>query len=104
MSIFFSLYPKNSAIASGATPIGSAVAYPIERSQQKKGEKLKPMIKNQLVTSGLGAISCISSAMNFGYIVDKMNIDYSHRELFMRVKKDNSNILHIETVKQACDI
>jgi hypothetical protein len=37
------------AIASGATPIGSAVAHPIERSRQKKGEKFKPMIKNQLV-------------------------------------------------------
>jgi hypothetical protein len=41
-------------------------------------------------TNGLGAIGCISSTMNFDYIVDKMNIDYSHRELFMRVKKDNS--------------
>jgi hypothetical protein len=50
MSIFLSLYPKKKlAIASGATPIGSAVAHPIERSRQKKGEKLKPMIKNQLV-------------------------------------------------------
>jgi hypothetical protein len=46
------------------------------------------MIKNQLV--------------NFDYIVDK--IDYSHLELFMRVKKDNSNISYIETVKQGCDI
>jgi hypothetical protein len=46
-------------------------------------------------TSGLGAIGCISSAMNFDYIVDKINIDYSHRELFMRVKKDNSKkIVH----------
>jgi hypothetical protein len=45
MSIFLSLYPKNSAIASGATPIRSAVVHPIERSRQKKGEKLKPMIK-----------------------------------------------------------
>jgi hypothetical protein len=32
MSMVLSLYPKNSAIASGATPIGSAVAHPIERS------------------------------------------------------------------------
>jgi hypothetical protein len=30
----------------------------------------------------------ISSAKNFGYISDKMNIDYSHRELFIKVKKD----------------
>jgi hypothetical protein len=37
------------AIASGATPIESAVTHLIERSRQKKGEKLKPMIKNELV-------------------------------------------------------
>jgi hypothetical protein len=47
--LYLSLYPKNSAIASGATPIESAVAHPIERSRQKKGEKLKLMIKTQLV-------------------------------------------------------
>jgi hypothetical protein len=47
--IFWAYTQKNSAIASGATPIGSAVAHPIERSRQKKGEKLKPMIENQLV-------------------------------------------------------
>jgi hypothetical protein len=42
--------------------------------------------------------------MNFDYIVDKINIDYSYRELFMRVAKDNSDILYIETVKQGCEI
>jgi hypothetical protein len=46
MFIFLSLYPENSAIASGATPIGSAVRHPIERSRHKKEEKLKLMIKN----------------------------------------------------------
>jgi hypothetical protein len=35
LSILLSLYPKILAIASGATPIGSAVAHPIERSRQK---------------------------------------------------------------------
>jgi hypothetical protein len=35
-------------------------------------------------------IDCISSARNFGYIANKINIDYSHREIFMKVKKDNS--------------
>jgi hypothetical protein len=98
------IWKKKSAIASGAPPIGSAVAHPIERSRQNKGEKWKPMIKNQLVESVLGAISYISSAMNFAYIVDKINIDYLHREIFMRVAKDNSNILYIETVKQSCKI
>jgi hypothetical protein len=38
LSIPLSLYPKISAIASGATPIGSAVAHPIERSRQN-GQK-----------------------------------------------------------------
>jgi hypothetical protein len=36
LSIFLSLYPKILAIASGATTIGSAVAHPIERSQQER--------------------------------------------------------------------
>jgi hypothetical protein len=46
---FFEPIPgKKSAIASGATPIGSAVAHPIERSRQKE-EELKSIIKNQLV-------------------------------------------------------
>jgi hypothetical protein len=35
LPILLSLYPKISAIASGATSIGSAVAHLIERSQQK---------------------------------------------------------------------
>jgi hypothetical protein len=39
---------KNSAIASGATPIGSPVAHLIERSRQK-GEEFKSIIKNQLM-------------------------------------------------------
>jgi hypothetical protein len=88
LSIFLSLYPKISAIASGATPIRSAVAYPIGRSRQKEGEESKLVIKTSWWTWGLDIIGCISSARNFGYIADKMNIDYSHRELFMKVKKD----------------
>jgi hypothetical protein len=61
--ILLSLYPKISAIASGATPIGSAVAHPIERSQQK------------------------TRARNFGYMANKKTFDYSHREVFIKVKK-----------------
>jgi hypothetical protein len=49
LSIFLSLYPNNSVIASGATPIGSAVAHPIGRSHQKEGEKSKMVIKNKLM-------------------------------------------------------
>jgi hypothetical protein len=49
MSIVFEPIPeKNSTIASGATPIGSAVAHPVEKSWQKE-EELKSIIKNQLV-------------------------------------------------------
>jgi hypothetical protein len=47
LSILLSLYPKILAIALGATPIGSVVAHPIERSRQKK------------------------KARNFGYIANK---------------------------------
>jgi hypothetical protein len=48
LSIFLSLYPKNLAIASGATPIGSAMTHPIERSRQKEGEKSKLVTKNKV--------------------------------------------------------
>jgi hypothetical protein len=49
MSIVFEpILEKNSAIASGATPIGSAVAHPIEKSRQKEGEKSK-LIKKEPV-------------------------------------------------------
>jgi hypothetical protein len=49
LSIFLSLYPKFLAIASGATPTGSAVAHPIGRSRQKEGEESKLVIKNKLM-------------------------------------------------------
>jgi hypothetical protein len=52
----------------------------------------------------ISIIVFISSTTNFDYIVDKIHIDYSHREIFMRVAKDKSNILYIETVKQGCEI
>jgi hypothetical protein len=66
LSILLSLYPKISAIASGATPIGSAVAHLIEISRQKKNSKELWLHRQQ-------------------------NIDYSlHREVFTKVKKDNS--------------
>jgi hypothetical protein len=38
-------------------------------------------------TSDLGIIGYISSTTNFGYIVDKIKIDYSHRELFLKSYK-----------------
>jgi hypothetical protein len=45
------------------------------------------MMKNNRWASDLGIIGYISSTTNFDYIVDKIKIDYSHRELFIRVKK-----------------
>jgi hypothetical protein len=48
LSIFLSLYPKILAIASGATPIGSAVTHPIKRSQQKKRGESKLVVKEQI--------------------------------------------------------
>jgi hypothetical protein len=52
----------------------------------------------------ISIIVFISSTMNFNYIVDKINIDYSHGKIFMKAAKDNSNILYIETVKQGCEV
>jgi hypothetical protein len=65
LNILLSLYPKILAIASGATPIGSAVAHPIEISRQKE------------------------IARNFGYIVNKTLITPIGR-YSQKVKKDNS--------------
>jgi hypothetical protein len=90
LSIFLSLYPNFLAIASGATPIGSAVAHPIERSQQTKGGESKLVIKNKFMHMRFRHNWLYLSARNFGYIANKVNIDYSHREIFMKVKKDNS--------------
>jgi hypothetical protein len=41
ISIFLSLYPKNSAIASGATPIGSAVAHPIKKKSTEERREVR---------------------------------------------------------------
>jgi hypothetical protein len=37
------------------------------------------------LTSDTGVIDYLSSTTNFDFIVDKIMIDYSHLELFMRV-------------------
>jgi hypothetical protein len=52
----------------------------------------------------ISIIIFISSTTNFDYIVNKINIDCSHGEIFMKAAKDNSNILYIETVKQGCEV
>jgi hypothetical protein len=67
-----------------------------------KDEKLRR--KTFWWPSDVSIIVYILSTTNFDYIVDKINIDFSHRELFMRTAKDNTNILYIETVKQGCEI
>jgi hypothetical protein len=70
LSILLSLYPKISAIASGTTPIGSAVAHPIEISRQKEITR------------------------NFGYIANKTLITPIGR-WSQKVKKDKLEKLHI---------
>jgi hypothetical protein len=64
LNILLSLYPKISAIVSGATPIGSTVAHPIEITRQK------------------------GIARNFGYIVSKTLITPIGR--YSQKVKDNS--------------
>jgi hypothetical protein len=65
LNILLSLYPKILAIASGATPIGSSAAHPIEISRQKE------------------------IARNFGYIANKTLITPIGR-CSRKAKKDNS--------------
>jgi hypothetical protein len=48
LSIFLSLYPKLSAIASGATPIGSAVAHPIRKKSTKERRRVEAGNKEQI--------------------------------------------------------
>jgi hypothetical protein len=42
-------------------------------------------IRSYLMTNKIGAIDYLSSTTNFDFIIDKKKIDYSHRELFMRL-------------------
>jgi hypothetical protein len=46
---FLEPIPEKFGYSLGATPIGRAVAHPIDRSRQKVGEKSKLMIKSQLI-------------------------------------------------------
>jgi hypothetical protein len=68
------------AIASGATPIGSAGRAPDKKAVLRK----KLTERRRRRRSNIGAIIYLSSTTNFDFIVDKIKIDYSHRELFMR--------------------
>jgi hypothetical protein len=68
------------AIASGATPIGSAGCAPDKKALLRKKSTEKRRRRNNI-----GAIDYLSSTMDFDFIIDKIKIDYSHRELFMRV-------------------
>jgi hypothetical protein len=57
LSILLSLYPKISAIASGATPIGSAVVHPIEISRQKEITRNFGCITNKTLITPIGRCS-----------------------------------------------
>jgi hypothetical protein len=102
LSILLSLYTNFLAIASGATPIGSVVTHPIERSRQKEGAESKLVIKNKLMDMRFRHNWLHLVRRNFGYIANKMNIDYSHWELF--IKRITQKKLYIESVKQGCEI
>jgi hypothetical protein len=54
LSILLSLYPKILAIASGATPIGSVVAHPIEISRQKEIARNFGYIANKILITPIG--------------------------------------------------
>jgi hypothetical protein len=77
--------------------------HPIETSRQK-GEEFKPIIKNQLVDKWFkrNRLYFISNELRPHCRQNKHRL--LPRELFMRVAKDTSNILYIETVKQGCEI
>jgi hypothetical protein len=49
MFIFLSLYPKKFGYSLEGYSHRSTVAHPIERSRQKKGRNLEPIIKNELL-------------------------------------------------------
>jgi hypothetical protein len=68
------------AIASWATPIGSA-----GRAPDKKAVLRTKSTERRRRRNNIGAIDYLSSTTNFDFIADKIKIDYSHRELFMRV-------------------
>jgi hypothetical protein len=59
-----------------------------------------PMIMDNIEEKSKGVIDYLSSTAIFDFIVDKIKIDYSHRELFIGYLKNNSNICHILIVKQ----
>jgi hypothetical protein len=63
---------KYPPIASGATYIRSTGGAPNNK-------------RTNWLTSDIGTIDYLSSTTNFDFIVDKIKIGYSNRELFMRV-------------------
>jgi hypothetical protein len=119
------------AIASGATPIGSASRAPDrKKSTEKKTKRLEPMIGYKYPPTDSGATyirSTGDASNNKDQLVDKWyrrnRLPFVDNELWLHCrqnkdrllpsgviyeslknKRTNSNILHILTVKQGCDI
>jgi hypothetical protein len=61
---------------------------------------MHPMIMDSIEGKLTGEIDYLSSTLIFDFMSTKYKIDYSHRESFMSYLKNNSNVLHISTVKQ----
>jgi hypothetical protein len=57
LKILLSLYPKISALASGATPIGSAITHPIEISRQKEIARNFDYIVSKTLITPIGRYS-----------------------------------------------
>jgi uncharacterized membrane protein len=74
------------AIASGLLPSGALVVH--------------PMIMDTIEGKITGVIDYLSSTLIFDFMSTKYKINYSHWESFMSYLKNNSNVLHISTVKQ----
>jgi hypothetical protein len=103
MSIVLSLYPEKFGYSLGGYSHRERCRAPDRKKLVKKRMK-KLRRKNYWRMRDISIIVFISSTTNFDYIVNKINIAYSHREIFMKAAKDNSDILYIETVKQGCEI
>jgi hypothetical protein len=72
--MFLSLYPKNFGYSLGG------YSHREKEVDRKKTKRYS------------GAIDYLSSATNFDFIVNKIKIDYSHWELFMKLSKGTTQI------------
>jgi hypothetical protein len=55
------------------------------RAPDKKALLRKKWTERRKGRNNIGAIDYLSPTTDFDFIIDKIKIDYSHREVFMRV-------------------